>query len=408
MGTVHVVHCVDTEGPLYESLEATFDRLHAMFGLRLPASPETLEALRRGEIDLGGKEAVARLALSERLLTYNDTWDKVDLMLHDMMGEAFRESFADPSGNPWTFSWFCVDHVGYSVNPRRRDIGFHNVFDHYRALLSRHSVPDEIHWHVHPMSTYGEAHRNAISYLRSPHVLETMARRVIDRGWFPVAFRPGFHVERPDSHWLLEQFVPFDFGNQALADDALDLVEPEGRVSYRDVSFGYAKGPNVLEGFDLEIEPGETGIAESRASVDADAAGELEDSASDLHGAPLRRGRRIAIALRRDGAGRAASRQGALLDLDRRLAALVEDRIQDTQGRKDARAKQAGARFARRFVVLVPIGMALAGMQVGEGRAAYATPAGQVAALVAIGLVAACWMWAGRIMQLPEPERVFA
>lgn len=29
-------------------------------------------------------------------------------------------------------------------------------------------------------------------------------------------------------------------------------------------------------------------------------------------------------------------------DLDRRLAALVEDRIQDLQGRKDARAKQAG------------------------------------------------------------------
>lgn len=95
-------------------------------------------------------------------------------------------------------------------------------------------------------------------------------------------------------------------------------------------------------------------------------------------------------------------------DLGDRLGALVEDRILDLQGRKDARAKQAGARFARRFVVLVPIGMALAGMQVGEGRAAYATPAGQVAALVAIGLVAACWMWAGRIMQLPESERVFA
>ena len=38
-------------------------------------------------------------------------------------------------------------------------------------------------------------------------------------------------------------------------------------------------------------------------------------------------------------------------DLDRRLAALAEDRIQDTQGRKDARAKQAGVRFARRFVL---------------------------------------------------------
>jgi len=33
-------------------------------------------------------------------------------------------------------------------------------------------------------------------------------------------------------------------------------------------------------------------------------------------------------------------------DLERRLAALVEDRVQDLQGRKDAMAKQAGVRFA--------------------------------------------------------------
>jgi tight adherence protein B len=94
-------------------------------------------------------------------------------------------------------------------------------------------------------------------------------------------------------------------------------------------------------------------------------------------------------------------------DVGRRLEALAEDRIMDLQGRKDARAKQAGARLARRFVVLVPIGMALAGMQVGEGRAAYGTPAGQAVALIAIALVAACWLWAGRIMRLPDDERVF-
>jgi hypothetical protein len=222
MHTLLLVHCVDTEGPLYESLEATFERLFTMTGVRLSPRLQTLAALRRGEIDLGGKEAVVQLALSEHLLAYNDTWDRVDSMLTDMMSDAFRQRFSDPHGGPWTFSWFCVDHVGYTVNPRRRDIGYHNVFDHYRALLREHDVPDEIHWHVHPMSTYAEAHRNATSYMRSPHVLETLARRVIDRSWFPVAFRPGFHVERPDSHWLLEQFVPFDYGNQARADGDLE------------------------------------------------------------------------------------------------------------------------------------------------------------------------------------------
>lgn len=94
-------------------------------------------------------------------------------------------------------------------------------------------------------------------------------------------------------------------------------------------------------------------------------------------------------------------------DLDRRLEALIDDRIQDAQGRKDARAKQAGARFARRFVLVVPAGMALAGMSVGTGRAAYQTPMGQVLVVVAIALVVACWVWAGRIMVVPAEERVF-
>jgi len=219
---------------LYESLDATFERLHAMTGVSLSPSRTTLAALRRGEIDLRGKEAIARLALSEQLLSYNDTWDKVDSMLDELMSEDFRSRFSDPGGNPWTFSWFCVDHVGYTLNPRRRDIGFHNIFDHYRGVLREHDVPDEIHWHVHPMSTYGEAHRNATSYLRSPHVLETLARRVLDRGWFPSVFRPGFHVERPDSHWLLEQFVPFDFGNQAIRADGLE----EEQLDLADGRFG--------------------------------------------------------------------------------------------------------------------------------------------------------------------------
>jgi tight adherence protein B len=69
--------------------------------------------------------------------------------------------------------------------------------------------------------------------------------------------------------------------------------------------------------------------------------------------------------------------------------------------------KHTGVRFARRFVLAVPVGMALAGMSVGNGRAAYGTPLGQ--ALVATGIVmtAGCWLWAGRIMRLPDEQRVF-
>jgi tight adherence protein B len=94
-------------------------------------------------------------------------------------------------------------------------------------------------------------------------------------------------------------------------------------------------------------------------------------------------------------------------DLDRRLEALIEDRVLDVQGRKDARSRQAGVRFARRFTLFVPLGMALVGMSIGNGRAAYATPFGQVMVVVGIAAVVGCWLWAGRLLALPAEERVF-
>lgn len=94
-------------------------------------------------------------------------------------------------------------------------------------------------------------------------------------------------------------------------------------------------------------------------------------------------------------------------DVDRRLAALAEDRVQELRGRKDAEAQQAGVRFARRFVLLVPLGMTLAGLSIGTGRHAYQSPAGQLAVAFGLVMVAACWVWAGRLLRLPTEDRVF-
>lgn len=94
-------------------------------------------------------------------------------------------------------------------------------------------------------------------------------------------------------------------------------------------------------------------------------------------------------------------------DLDHRLIALAEDRRIDARHRREARARQAGVRFARRFVLLVPLGMAAAGLAIGSGRSAYRSPVGQMAVLCAIGVTAACWVWAGRMLRLPVEERVF-
>jgi tight adherence protein B len=94
-------------------------------------------------------------------------------------------------------------------------------------------------------------------------------------------------------------------------------------------------------------------------------------------------------------------------DIDQRLEALIEDRIADLQGRKDTVSKQAGARFARWFVLVVPVGMALVGLTIGNGRAAYAEPRGQIGVVIGLSLIAVCWVWAGQFMKLPEERRVF-
>ena len=94
-------------------------------------------------------------------------------------------------------------------------------------------------------------------------------------------------------------------------------------------------------------------------------------------------------------------------DDGRRLRALAEDRLMDQQHRRDANARQAGVRFARWFVLVVPLGMALAGLSIGNGRDAYATTTGQLLVAFALFLIIGCWIWAGRIMRLPDDERVF-
>ena len=94
-------------------------------------------------------------------------------------------------------------------------------------------------------------------------------------------------------------------------------------------------------------------------------------------------------------------------DLEGRLASLVEDRRTDLRNRHEARSRQAGVRFARWFVLGVPAGMAMVGLAIGEGRAAYSSAGGQIAVVIGIVLTGACWLWANMIMALPEPLRVF-
>jgi hypothetical protein len=213
---LYVVHCVDTEGPLDETIDATFIRLKELFGVDLPATKDNLAKIQLKQLDLGGIENSVAECFSPELLNYNSSWEKIDEMLDELLSVDFGAAHLDDFGKRWIFSWHCMDHVGISSNPRHKDLGYGNIFEHYLIKLREHGASDhEINWHFHPLSITKNATQAATSYTNNMQILsEILCRRVLDSRWFPVVNRPGFHTERSDANLFLEQWMPFDFANQ--------------------------------------------------------------------------------------------------------------------------------------------------------------------------------------------------
>ncbi len=219
MGKVYIVHCIDTEGPLYESLEATFQRLKNIFEIDIEPTEENLKKLQEESINLGGKEKEVSKALDNSLLSTYRNFSEIEYMLQKLNSRPFREELLDSSGNGWVCSWFCMEHVGFQgENPRMRVAGWHSIYDWYAKKIG-YSFGDIIGWHYHPLPVNGDYNACGINYVASGNVFQILARNVIDRQFFPAIYRPGFHAERPDSHWLLEQWIPFDYANQSVLDN---------------------------------------------------------------------------------------------------------------------------------------------------------------------------------------------
>lgn len=225
---VYVVHCIDTEGPLDETISATFGRLKEIFNLDLVASEENLGKIQRMELDLNGKELAVSKCFSKENLLYNRNWEMINRMLDEVMSKKFRNNFRDDFDNGWICSWHIMDHVGLKENPRHKDYGFGNVYNHYKNIIEGAKVEkDEINWHFHPVSILKNPLAAATSFTNNyPIINEIIARRIIDHKWFPVVNRPGFHSERQDANQFFENWMPFDYGNQAYEaeEDQPDLI----------------------------------------------------------------------------------------------------------------------------------------------------------------------------------------
>lgn len=242
---LYVVHCVDTEGPLSETLDATFERLDSIFNIKLAPTKDNLTSLQNKKINLAGREDAVAKCFAPHLLKYNANWLELEQMLDDLLSSTFRKQYPDDFANGWVYSWHCMDHVGYLDNPRHKDVGYGNVFKFYKSkLLEFGSTQDEINWHFHPLSLTRNPIQAATSYVNSYDVLlQILCRRILEDNWFPVVNRPGFHSERPDSHAFLEQWIPFDYANQ-VCDEVQD--QPDLSIG----RFGdWSRAPNTWRGY---------------------------------------------------------------------------------------------------------------------------------------------------------------
>ena len=216
MGSVYIVHCIDTEGPLYETPTVPFEMIKNIFGFDIEPTRENLIKIQNGELDLHGEEEAVCQVVDIHRITTRGSWDEIDKMLDEVTSHEYRMLLPDSNGNGWVFNWFCMDHTGFTGNnPRRRDAGYNKVIDHYFELTSKQQEGDYIGFHYHPLPISGNYNESGTAYWGGENLNQILAHKVIDRNWFPSGYRPGFHTERPDSNWFLEQWIPFDYGNQS-------------------------------------------------------------------------------------------------------------------------------------------------------------------------------------------------
>ena len=225
---LHIVHCIDTEGPMYESIEETFKRIESIFSIKIKPCKENLKKLQEKQIDLDGNENKVCNLVSKKRITLNSNWEEIGEMLNNIQSKEFRNKLVDSVGKGWRYNWFCLDHVNMNgENPRNRDLGHHKVYDFYsKKSLEKNNQEDFISWHYHPLPYTQNYHNSGVAYLNSSNIWEILSKKIIERNWFPSTYRPGFHTIRPDSNWFLEQWIPFDYSNQSTQNegDQPDLI----------------------------------------------------------------------------------------------------------------------------------------------------------------------------------------
>lgn len=168
---VLVVHCIDTEGPLGGDAR------------RLPdGTPE-----------------------------FFDAWEDILSSLQELTAPDCRRRFADSFGDVYRFNWFIMDFTGFATNPKYRVAAYHDTWDHITSLPVE---VDGLYWHYHVPPASGVGDEWSETWLSSNECNTILARRLIERGSFPAAFRAGGTIEDEAASRWLEQTIPLDYSNR--------------------------------------------------------------------------------------------------------------------------------------------------------------------------------------------------
>ena len=222
---LYFVHAVDTEGPIKESLPDIFTRLDELFDLQLEPSLENLLNIQNGRVDANGREDEIADCFSPKRLGFIESMSELNEMLDTVFSRQFRMRFSDSFGEPYRFTFFCLDHVGFTENPRQRLLGYNAIVKHYKERID--SGPkdirgiDEIEWHFHGVPFSREAHRFGLNWTFDNAHIQVLTRRLIEFNMFPTSFRAGGWIERADMNVFLEQWIPFDYSSNALRHENL-------------------------------------------------------------------------------------------------------------------------------------------------------------------------------------------
>ena len=96
---LYVVHCIDTEGPLNESLKKTFQRLKSIFGISMKPSKKNLIKIQNKQIDFGNNTVSISKVFNKQLVEYNNSWKKIEKMQKKIFSKEFRNKFKDSFGH---------------------------------------------------------------------------------------------------------------------------------------------------------------------------------------------------------------------------------------------------------------------------------------------------------------------